>query len=331
MYLTAQLTKSRLEFASVASSEARLLAWEVDLGVVEFAVGTQEADTLTHVEWFFRHHEQAGEALSHFTFRCSTRRQTMKARVHMYIFIYIYMPLPGTTYCMSRSSRREAACACWMRWPGHGRWHRRRWSAHRHSSRAPVPESARRTWPCHLDSQLAGARHWRPWSMMRLSACSGAQRFGRANTELQPRPRPPALTPDIGAGGHTAPIGGLGTLGAMLICTTSPWPCPCFPNHASLRVALHLTPVATAPVAVLRYTSQRDGPRYPFAVHVAHHGPAHDPEPLNSNIPHVRLAAVCPSHSSNFPFRSRLESQWLLHRLLARRARSLPSSMCAPL
>jgi hypothetical protein len=49
----AQPTKSRLELASIASTEARLLAWEVDLCAGEFAVVVQGMGVLTHGELFF--------------------------------------------------------------------------------------------------------------------------------------------------------------------------------------------------------------------------------------------------------------------------------------
>lgn len=61
---------------------------------------------LTHAEWFFRHHEQAGEALSHFTFRCSTQRQTMKRRVHVHISMYIYASAMGDLLHVSQLTER---------------------------------------------------------------------------------------------------------------------------------------------------------------------------------------------------------------------------------
>ena len=49
--------------------------------MVECAVKTQGMGILTHGEWFFRHQEHAGEALSHLTLRCSTNHQTTASRV----------------------------------------------------------------------------------------------------------------------------------------------------------------------------------------------------------------------------------------------------------
>ena len=174
-----QLTKSRLQFSPITSAKAWLLAREVYLCADKFLADMIGDAQLTHAELFFKHHEQAGAPRSHLTLRCSIHKHNQNTKPSIFFSF--------KTYCMFRNSRREAVCACWMRRPGLCRDLHRSWSVRPHSSRARLPASGSRASRCRLGSRFADGLHRRPWSMMRLSTCSCARKFGRESTELQPR------------------------------------------------------------------------------------------------------------------------------------------------